>query len=74
MLDEFRPFADSYGISIPQLVMAWTFAQPGCSHILVGARTPRQAGENARAGEVSLSEDVLESMTAILERHMTSDE
>ncbi len=70
MLDEFKPFAETHGVGIAQLVMAWTFSQRGCSHILVGARTPQQAQENARAGDIQLSQEEIESMTAILKRHM----
>jgi len=56
MLDPMRPIAERHGISLTQLAMAWTLAQPGCSHVLCGARNPRQAIDNAGAGNVSLSE------------------
>ena len=70
MLEEFKQLAQSHEATISQLVMAWTFSQPGCSHILVGARNPQQAVENARAGDISLTEEETASMTAILERYM----
>jgi methylglyoxal reductase len=34
------------------LAIAWTLAQPGVTHALVGARDERQAAENAGAGNV----------------------
>ena len=57
MLGHMRPLAEDKGISISQLVLAWTFHQPGCSHLLVGARTVKQAEQNAKAGEVELTKD-----------------
>jgi len=55
MLDEVRPIADAHGLTLVQLVIAWTLAQLGITHALVGARNPDQAAENARAGDVTLS-------------------
>jgi aryl-alcohol dehydrogenase-like predicted oxidoreductase len=66
MLDKFRPIADSHGVSISQLVIAWTVSQPGCTHTLVGARSPEQAIENAKAGSITLTEDELASMKSII--------
>ena len=55
MLAEFQPIAEAHDLSLSQLAIAWTVAQPGCTHALVGARNEAQARENARAGEVALS-------------------
>jgi len=59
MLDEFRPIADDRGITLTQLVIAWTVAQPGLTHALVGARNPEQVEENAGAGDVELTAEEL---------------
>jgi aryl-alcohol dehydrogenase-like predicted oxidoreductase len=56
-LDRVRPIADSYGVTLTQLMVAWTLAQPGVTHALVGARDAKQAQENAAAGDVMLSTD-----------------
>lgn len=56
MLERIRPLAQARGLAISQLVLAWTVAQPGVTHALVGARNPEQALENAGAGDVVLSE------------------
>ncbi len=69
MLEEFVPVADKHKISLGQLVIAWTFQQQGCSHVLIGARTPEQARENAFAGGVSLSAEDLRLMRAVIEKH-----
>lgn len=69
MLAEFQPIADGRGISMTQLTIAWTITQRGCSHALVGARTPEQAQENAAAGDVVLNDDELTVMRATIEKH-----
>lgn len=72
LLEEFQPIADSRGISLTQLVIAWTLAQPGVTHALVGIRNPEQAVANARAGEVRLSHEELDRVDAALDRYRNS--
>ena len=55
LLDRIKPIAEARRLSLTQLVIAWTVAQRGCSHALVGARNPQQARENALAGTVQLA-------------------
>ncbi len=71
MLDEFRPIAEKYSISIAQLVIAWTVAQPGITVALCGARTPTQATENAKAGQISLTTEELTQIQKILQVHLS---
>jgi methylglyoxal reductase len=66
LLESFQPIADSRGINLAQLVIAWTLAQPGVTHALVGIRNEEQAIDNARAGEVRLTSDELDRMNAAL--------
>lgn len=66
LLDRLRPVADGHRATIPQLVVAWTLSRPGLTHALVGARTPEQARENARAGELRLGEADLAAVDAAL--------
>ena len=63
MLAPMRPIAEKHKVSLAQLTMAWTLAQPGCSHVLCGARSPQQATDNAGAGDVELSSDDLAMIT-----------
>ena len=65
-LERIRPIADARGLTIGQLVIAWTVAQPGVTHALVGARTPQQAIENAKAGSVELTPDELGEIASAL--------
>jgi methylglyoxal reductase len=55
MIDRLKPAAERHGITLPQLVIAWTVQQPGVTHALVGARNPTQAEENAGAGVIELT-------------------
>jgi len=69
MLREFQPIAGAHGLTPAQLAIAWTIAQPGCTHALCGARNAAQAVENAQAGEAVLSQQDLAAMNAAIARH-----
>jgi len=49
------PIARRHGVTIGQVAIAWTLAQPGLTAAIVGARTPEQARENAAAADIVLS-------------------
>jgi aryl-alcohol dehydrogenase-like predicted oxidoreductase len=76
MLALIEPIARDHGLTLTQLVLAWTMAQPGATHVLAGARNPRQAEENAAAGNVRLSADELLEIRKAAghyeERHLTA--
>jgi len=56
-LDLIKPIADEKNLTIGQLVLLWTLAQPGITIALVGARNSEQAIVNAKALESSLSSE-----------------
>jgi len=56
-LDSIKPIADEKHITLGQLVILWTLAQPGITIALVGARNAGQAIENAKAIDSSLSKE-----------------
>jgi aryl-alcohol dehydrogenase-like predicted oxidoreductase len=58
-LERLRPIAARHSLTLGQLALAWTVAQPGLTHALAGARNAQQARENALAAEVELSPDEL---------------
>ena len=62
MLEPMRPIARQHNAELSQVVIAWTLAQPGCSHVLCGARNPEQAIANAKAGSLELSEEEIKSI------------
>jgi len=55
-LEEIKPIAEGKNATLPQLVTAWTIAQPGITVALVGARNRKQAEDNAQALHLKLSE------------------
>jgi methylglyoxal reductase len=59
MLDRVKPVAADYGLTLGQLFTAWLVHQPGVTTALVGARTPAQVAENAKAGNVTLDDATL---------------
>jgi aryl-alcohol dehydrogenase-like predicted oxidoreductase len=65
-LDTLRPLADEKGCTLSQLVIAWTIRQPGITCALVGARNPKQAEENAAAGNVQLGREEIEQINVHL--------
>jgi methylglyoxal reductase len=54
LLERWKDLTAKYDCTLGQLVLAWTAAQPGVTHVLVGGRTVAQVTENARAGELKL--------------------
>lgn len=54
-----RETAQELGITPTQLVLAWTVAQPGITVTIPGARTIEQVRDNAGAGKVKLTPEVM---------------
>lgn len=69
LLAEFQPIAERHSATIPQVVIAWTIAQPGITVALCGARNPAQATENAAAGDIRLAAEEIEAMSQAIQRH-----
>jgi aryl-alcohol dehydrogenase-like predicted oxidoreductase len=69
MLDEMRAMAQKYNLTVAQLVIAWTIAQQGVTHALVGVRDEQRARENAVAGSVNLREEDLTALGSVAARY-----
>lgn len=54
MIAKWRDLTEKYRVSLAQLVLAATAARPGVTHVLCGARTMKQAVENAAAGSLEI--------------------
>ena len=65
-LQQIKPIADGYGISLTQLVINWTIQQPAIVAALVGARNPQQVAENAKAADFMLSADEITQINTLL--------
>lgn len=66
MLEQFKSVAQSHNISLGQLAIAWTFSQPGVTHVLGGTQKAEQAVENAAAGDVILTEEEIRYMNHVI--------
>jgi methylglyoxal reductase len=67
LLAGFKPLTEKYGCTVAQLVIAWTLAQPGVTHVLAGARRVAQAQENARGGGLALAAEDLQTIRKAVE-------
>lgn len=59
--------ARRHDATLAQLVLAWTLAQPGVTHVLVGGRNRAQVLENARAADLALDPSDLARMRSDVE-------
>ena len=66
-LDKIKPIADSKNATLAQLVIQWTLHQPGITIALVGARNPEQAIQNAKAANITLSDEEIARITKELD-------
>jgi aryl-alcohol dehydrogenase-like predicted oxidoreductase len=67
-LNRIKPIADEKHLTLGQLVILWTLAQPGITIALVGARNAEQAIENAKAIDSTLTEEEIAIITDHLEQ------
>ncbi len=61
-----RPIAADHGLTLAQLAIAWTLANPNVSAAIVGASRPEQITGSAAAAGVKLGTDALEAIDEIL--------
>ena len=66
MVQRLKGFARERDISLPQLAVAWTLANPAVDVAIVGARRPTHLGGTAPAAEIELSKADLQEIDAIL--------
>lgn len=67
LLSGWKQLTQEYECTLSQLVLAWTLAQRGIAHVLVGCRDANQALENARAGGRQLSAATVRKMKQDIE-------
>lgn len=63
-LDQLRPIAERYKVTIGNLSLAWLIAQPQ-TNAIVGARNAEQSIQNAEAGKLQISPEDLQAIDAI---------
>lgn len=63
-LARIRHICGQAGVEMSHAALAWLISREAVASVIVGARTPEQALENAKAGSLELPEDVLAQLTA----------
>lgn len=64
-LDVIRPIAAARNVSVAQVVLAWTMAQPGITSTIIGARNQQQLEDNLAAADLTLSDEELEAISTV---------
>ena len=65
-VDALAKIAADAGVPLPHLALAWTWAHPAVTSALVGIRTLAQLDDAIGAGDVTLSDDVLDAIDAVV--------
>lgn len=65
-VQELAALADSAGLSMAQLAVAWTLQNPNVSAAIIGATRPEQVRDNAAASGVRLDRDLMERIDQVL--------
>ncbi|MCY0878842.1 MAG: aldo/keto reductase family protein [Firmicutes bacterium] len=65
-VEQLAGVAQELGITLSQLALAWVLRQPAVSSALIGASRPEQIRENVKAVDVTLSEEILARIDAIV--------
>lgn len=63
---ELRPIAEDVGCTLAQLALAWCLREEGVASVIVGATKPEHVDDNAAAGDLRLSADVVARMDEVL--------
>lgn len=66
-VEQLKKIAERLGASMPQLALAWVVHQKGVTGAIAGSRSPDHVRDNAGAGTITLSTEVLGEIEQILE-------
>ena len=61
-----QTLAQQHGYSLPQMALAWVLRKQIVSAAIIGATRPQQVEENAKASEITLTDDVIHHIDEIL--------
>jgi aryl-alcohol dehydrogenase-like predicted oxidoreductase len=61
-----KPIADSLGITMSQLALAWALSNPNVSSVIMGASKPTQVKENVKASGIKLDASTLAAIDKVL--------
>ena len=69
MQSMYKHIAESRGLTLAQLAIAWTISQPGISYALLGARNRQQACENAFPSDIRLTDEEMTTINEAIKIH-----
>jgi aryl-alcohol dehydrogenase-like predicted oxidoreductase len=61
-IDAIRAIAEDVGEPMHRVALAWLVEQPAVGSVIVGIRNPEQARDNAKAGNLNLSTEVIDRL------------
>jgi len=65
-VDQLKPIANDLGLTMTQMALAWVLRRPEVSSAIVGASRPEQVAANASGSGITLPEEALARIDAIL--------
>ncbi len=65
IIDIIEPIAQSKGVSVAQISLAWLLHQPAVTTVIIGAKRPDQLNDNLHSVEVTLSADELAKLDEV---------
>lgn len=66
VVEGLRPIAERLDVTVAQLALAWTVAQPGVTSAIAGSRNADHARDNAAAGDIELDDSTLAQIEALI--------
>jgi aryl-alcohol dehydrogenase-like predicted oxidoreductase len=63
VVDELHAISGEIGEPMADIALAWLLEQEGVASVIAGMRTPQQACQNARAGDLQLPEEVMRRLS-----------
>lgn len=72
-VQQLKPIAESAGLTLAQLAVAWVLQNDNVSAAIIGASRPEQVTENVKAAGVTLDLQVLTAIDRVLDGVVTTD-
>ena len=73
-VDQIRPIAESEGISMAQLAVAWVLSKPFVTSPIVGATNPTQLDDAITAAANPLSEESVTKLDDLTRKYRAGDD
>jgi aryl-alcohol dehydrogenase-like predicted oxidoreductase len=62
IVDAIRPIAETHGVSVARIALAWLLHQKAVMSVIIGAKSIAQLDDNLAAGDIQLSADELSTL------------